>query len=188
MNKLLKKKTMSNNINEGLEYKDLETLVKPTLHIDEFASKMGDDADVVVLSFYIRDKQAAVDLVSFFEKGYEYILDAETSEGEVKPNRYLVYVELKRRTTIPEQIIELLTDLESLTDIKVGQWILHHNFKDYKMSAEVIAKVVPLSPHAYREYAERNLNEMRNIAGIAVKSQVVTDPVLVALQRTANIK
>jgi hypothetical protein len=179
---------MSNNLTEGLEYKDLETLIKPTLHIDEFASKMGDDADVVVLSFYVRDAQAATDLVSFFEKGYDYILDAETSDGEVKPNRYLVYVEIKRRTTLPVQILELLTDLESLTEHKVSDWTLHYNFEDFEMSEENIAKIVPLSPHAYREYAEKHLNEMRSIAGIAVKTQLVTDPVLLALQRTANIK
>ena len=30
----------------GLEYKCLEGMIKPTIHIDEFASKMGDDDDV----------------------------------------------------------------------------------------------------------------------------------------------
>ena len=34
---------------EALEYKDMEGMLKPTVHIDEFASKMGDDDDIVVL-------------------------------------------------------------------------------------------------------------------------------------------
>jgi hypothetical protein len=80
------------NLNEGLEYKDLVGMMKPTIHIDEFSSKMGDDDEIVVASFYVRDKQAGQDLVDWFEKGYDFILDADMSPGEVKPNRYLVYV------------------------------------------------------------------------------------------------
>lgn len=180
---------MSNSkLVEGLEYKDLETMLKPTIHIDEFASKMGDDDDVAVLSFYVRDAQAAQDLVSFFEKGYEWVLDAETSDGEVKANRYLVYVEMKRRNSLADQVVEMIEDLESLTEHEVKDWILHYNFKDYKLSKEEIQRVVPLSPHAYRIYKEKNLNEMRSIAGLPVKEIKVTDPALLAMQRAARIK
>ena len=37
---------------EGLQYRDLDGLLKPTLHVDEFSSKMGDDSDVMVISFF----------------------------------------------------------------------------------------------------------------------------------------
>ena len=63
---------MNKQLNEGLEYKSLENMVKPTLHIDEFSSKMGDDDDIVVVSFYVTDNTAATDLVNWFEKGYEF--------------------------------------------------------------------------------------------------------------------
>ena len=52
---------------EALEYKDMEGVLKPTIHVDEFASKMGDDDDIAVLSFFVRDKQAARDLADWFE-------------------------------------------------------------------------------------------------------------------------
>jgi hypothetical protein len=55
-------------LNEGLGYKDMEGMMKPTVHIDEFSSKMGEDADVIVVSFFVRDKQAAKDLMNWFEK------------------------------------------------------------------------------------------------------------------------
>ena len=72
---------------EGLQYKDLEGMMKSTIHVDEFSSKMGEDEDIIVLSFFVRDRQAAKDLVSWFEKGYDFVLDADMSPGEIKPNR-----------------------------------------------------------------------------------------------------
>ena len=42
-------------LSEGLEYRDLVGVMKPTLHVDEFASKMGDDDDVIVISFFVRE-------------------------------------------------------------------------------------------------------------------------------------
>ena len=36
---------------EALEYKDMQGMIKPTLHVDEFAAKMGDDDDIIVASF-----------------------------------------------------------------------------------------------------------------------------------------
>ncbi len=38
---------MFRHLLEGLQYKDLEGIMKSTVHIDEFASKMGDDDDIV---------------------------------------------------------------------------------------------------------------------------------------------
>ena len=59
---------------EGLQYRDLDGIMKPTVHVDEFSSKMGDDEDIIVLSFFVRDLQAAKDLVNWFEKGYDLSL------------------------------------------------------------------------------------------------------------------
>lgn len=50
---------MSRQLSEALEYKDMVGMMKPTIHVDEFASKMGDDDEIVVLSFFVRSKQAA---------------------------------------------------------------------------------------------------------------------------------
>ena len=108
------------NLTEGLGYKDLSGMMKSTMYIDDFSSKMGDDDEIVVASFYVRDRQAAVDLVNWFEKGYDFVLDADRSPGEIKPNRYLVYVEVKRRTSLPKQIEELVRDLASLTEYLRG--------------------------------------------------------------------
>ena len=67
------------NLTEGLGYKDLAGMLKNTVYIDDFSSKMGDDDEIVVASFYVRDHQAAMDLVNWFEKGYDFIMDADMS-------------------------------------------------------------------------------------------------------------
>ena len=43
----------NNLLSESLGFKDLEGMMKPTVHVDEFSSKMGDDDDVIVLSFFV---------------------------------------------------------------------------------------------------------------------------------------
>jgi hypothetical protein len=154
---------------EGLEYKDMEGLIKPTIHVDEFAAKMGDDDDIIVISFFVRDLQASKDLMAWFEKGYDFVLDADRSPGEIKPGRYLVYVEIRRRSTAPLNINRMLEDLSSLTEFEPSDWRLHYNGKDVDWSEDTFASMVPLTPDAYRRENEGDLNEMRVAAGLTPK-------------------
>jgi hypothetical protein len=50
---------------------------------------MGDDDDIIVASFFVRSQQAARDLMNWFEKGYDWVMDADVSPGEISPGRYL---------------------------------------------------------------------------------------------------
>jgi hypothetical protein len=175
-------------LNEGLGYKDMEGMMKPTVHIDEFSSKMGEDADVIVVSFFVRDKQAAKDLMNWFEKGYDFVLDADQSPGEIKPNRYLVYLEMRRRNAAPGQIDEILNDLNTLTEYEPDDWIMVYKKQKHEWSPETFAKLVPLTPNEYRERTEGDLNEMRIAAGLDVKpiyTKVSKD--LQAMQAAAGI-
>ena len=172
---------------ESLEYKDLVGLMKPTIHIDEFSSKMGDDDDVIVASFYLRDQQAAKDLMNWFEKGYDFILDADRSPGEVKPNRYLVYIEMLRRSTAGAKIEDLLRDLETLTEHKLEDWVMHYENKELPFSRDEFDSMVPLSPAAYRAAKEGDLNEWRHRAGLDTKPLYERDRLLRQLQNAAGI-
>lgn len=180
----------SNNqlVFESLEYKDLEGMMKPTIHIDEFSSKMGDDDDIIVASFFLRDDQAAKDLMTWFEKGYDFVLDADKSPGEIKPNRYLVYVELRRRSTAGGNIEQLLHDLNTLTEFNVDDWTVHYRDEEFPFTRESFDSRIPLTPRAYREKFEAELNEMRGAAGIATKRIYDTkDKSLQAIQSAAGI-
>ena len=92
-------------MDEGLDHGDLKRLLHPKIHIDEFKSKMGDDADIIVLSFKITDKAPAEDLMSFIERGYDWVLDADVSSGELEDSEYLVFVEIERKPTAANHIL-----------------------------------------------------------------------------------
>ena len=154
---------------ESLNYKDLDGLMKPTVHVDEFSSKMGDDDDIIVISFFIRDQQAAKDLMMWFEKGYDFVIDADRSPGEIKPNRYLVYVELRRRSTAGGYVEELLNDLGTLTEFEdSSDWTMHYKGDTIPFSRDTFDNIVPLSPRAYRERYDKDLNEVRIAAGLPI--------------------
>ena len=171
----------------SLEYKDLEGMMKPTIHVDEFSAKMGEDADVIVIIFFVRDNQAAKDLMSWFEKGYDFVIDSDKSPGEIKPNRFLVYVELRRRSTTGQKIQELLEDLSTLTEFEPEDWAMHYNGDEYPWSVDQFNSLVPLSPKEYRAKHESDLNEMRVAAGIQPVTIYDKDTELKSLQHAAGI-
>jgi hypothetical protein len=159
----------NNQLFESLGFKDLDGLLKPTIHVDEFSSKMGDDDDIIVISFFVRDAQAAKDLMMWFEKGYEFVLDADRSPGEIRPGRYLVYVEIRRRSTAGANVEQLLDDLNTLTEFEdASAWAMHYRGREIPFSRDAFDATVPLTPRAYRERYEKDLNEVRVAAGIPV--------------------
>ena len=159
-------------LNEGLDYHDLEGQMIPTVTVDEYAAHMGNDSEIVTLAFTIKSEAAGNDLVDWFERGYDFVLDAQVSEGEVKPGQYLVFVEMNRRSSVPKRIIELLDDLETLTAIPVKDWTIIVDEVEHSPEEEVLKQVITISPHDYREEVEveeEELNEMRERAGLEVK-------------------
>jgi len=159
----------NNQLFESLGFRDLEGLLKPTIHVDEFSSKMGDDDDIIVISFFVRDAQAAKDLMMWFEKGYDFVLDADRSPGEIRPGRYLVYVELRRRSTAGGNVEQLLDDLNTLTEFEDSTaWTMHYRDQEIPFTRDAFDATVPLTPRAYRERYEKDLNEVRVAAGLPV--------------------
>ena len=144
----------------------------PTVTVDEYAAHMGNDSEIVTLAFTIKSEAAGNDLVDWFERGYDFVLDAQVSEGEVKPGQYLVFVEMNRRSSVPKRIIVLLDDLETLTAIPVKDWTIIVDEEEHSPEEEVLKQVITISPHDYREEVEveeEELNEMRERAGLEVK-------------------
>jgi hypothetical protein len=173
-------------LSEGLEYKDMVGILKSTMHIDEFSSKMGDDDDIIVVSFYVRSKEAASDLTSWFEKGYDWVLDADVSPGEIKPGRFLVYIELRRRSSAGKNLALAVDDLASLTEHTPSDWVMVYKDKETPFSQEEFDRLVPLSPKQYRKEIDGDLNEMRAAAGIDVKQIYERDKDIRQLQAAAG--
>lgn len=159
----------------SLRFKDMVGIIQPTMYIDEFSSKISDDAEIVVLSFYVSAELAAEDLISWFEKGYKFVVDADRSPGEVSPNRFLVFIEMERDVKVIEQIKEILDDLATLTEFTLPDWTIIHKGQKTRYSPEKLRLMVNLSPQTYRINNEQELNEIRQAAGLDVKTFVNED-------------
>lgn len=159
-------------ITEGLDFHDMEGQLIPTVTVDEYAAKMGKDKDIVTLTFIVKSEQCAKDLVDWFERGYDFVLDASVSEGELEVGKWLVFVEMNRRSTVPSRIVELLSDLKTLTNLKTTEWIVTIEDEDYDADEDVLKQVIILNPTKYTmdKESEEELNEVREMAGLNRKN------------------
>ena len=208
---MIKKNKMQNNHNskllrENLEQGDLKRLVHDELHIDEYKSKMGDDSDVCVISFKVSGKEPSADLVSFIEKGYDYVLDADVSSGEKEGGDYLVFVELDRTEELPEQIIQIIEDLLNLTEQKIEDWRVRYykSSEDHDLTADTLEQIIPLTPEAYdAKYGEdeeeidieepeqditQDLDAMKAVAGVPVTTTAPVNDFTESLRVAAGLK
>jgi hypothetical protein len=189
-------------LRENLERGDLKRLVHNELHIDEYKSKMGDDADVCVVSFKVNGKQPSTDLVNFIEKGYEYVLDADVSSGEKEGGDYLVFVELDRTSELPQQIIKIMEDILNLTEQKLSDWRVRYyrSKKDHDLSEDTLSKIVSLTPEEYsakynddEEESEPDditpdLDAMKAAAGVPVTTTAPVNEYTESLRIAAGLK
>jgi len=142
---------------EGLRRGDLKDSVDPIFTIDQFKSKMGADSDIIVLRFRVNDKNPAIDVMEFLEKGYPYVLDADISSGEEKDGKYSVFVELERTKSAASQMKEILGGMSQLCDNYEWKFRFHKDHQSKEFSEEAITEEVPLSPEDY----EAKLTEMQ---------------------------
>lgn len=153
---------------EGFDYMDLEGQLEPHISVDEYSAKMGKDSEIVTLAFTVKSEAAGNDLVDWLERGYSFILDAQVSDGEISSGKYLVFAEMDRRTTVPDRIIEVLNDLETLTGMKAKDYTIEIDDEEYDADESILKQKIILSPKEYKldEEREEELNEMRTIAGL----------------------
>jgi len=176
--------------NEGLEPEDLKRLVNNDLHIDEFKSKLGKDSDVVVLSFKVTGKEPAIDLVNFIEKGYNWVIDADVSAGELDDGDYLVFVECDRTQDVPEQIVELISDLENITAIDPEEWYVRYKNIGVKepLTLDAIKSLVPLTTRDYQQrFGNEEIDKLKAAAGVEVKTKAPKNDFTESLRIAAGI-
>jgi hypothetical protein len=176
--------------NEGMEQGDLTRLVFPSLHIDEFKSKLGRDSDVCVLSFKLDGKEPALDLMGFFEKGYSFILDSDTSGGEMPDGDYIVFVEIERTAELPGQIHGIMQDLMNLTEQSLDDWTVRYqkDGTDYDLTEQVLGEIIPLSREQYnRKFGKSEIDRMKAAAGVKIDTKAPKNEMTEQLRRWAGI-
>jgi hypothetical protein len=179
---------------ENTEKGDLVDLVDPVLTIDQYRSKMGEDSDIVVITYRVRDQEPALDLVNFFEKGYPFVLDADVSSGPVDELDYLVFVELVREPEVADQIMKITTELCNLTDQDIQDWrfSFRSQLRKHDLSAAEIQNVVPLTPEDYLERSAESdgkfLEAIKTAAGLPVDASGTDSEFSKKLKLAAGIR
>lgn len=175
----------------SLEHGDLKRLVHTELHIDEFQSKLGENRDVVVVSFKVAGKEPSADIVGFVEKSYEWVLDADVSSGEMADGDYIVFVEIPRDDESPAHVIEMMEDLMNLTDQKLEQWRVryYHGSTDHKLELEELTKMIPLSAGEYdKRYGKHEIDSLKTASGLPVDTKAPKNEYTESLRVAAGIR
>jgi len=147
----------------SLRQGDLRNLVDSVFEVDSFASKMGDDKNIVTISFSVKDKKPAEDLANFLEKGYNFILDADVTAGEQSDGTYKVFVEIQRERGVHENITEIIDGVSKLADIDDFKLRYYKDFRSKSATLEEFQSNIPEEPENYGIIAvESNLNNFKN--------------------------
>lgn len=174
----------------SLEKGDLKRLVHTELHIDEFESKLGENKDVVVVSLKVAGKEPGQDICSFVEKGYDWVLDADVSSGEMDDGDYIVFVELPRDQDSVKHIIEMMQDLMNLTEQELSEYRVRyrHDKTDNSFDEQTLASMIPSSAQEYESrYGNKEIDQLKTAAGIKVDTKAPKNDFTESLRVAAGI-
>lgn len=168
----------------GLRIGDLKDLVHHIFEIDAYASKMGDDKNIVTLSFTVKDKNPADDLMRFLEGGYSFILDSDVTAGEQSDGAYRVFVELERDRSANENIMEIVDGVSKLASVDNFKFRYYKGFKSFKVSMENLDREVPLDPDNYGiTVSESNLNNYKNFFTNSYLEDIVMEDTTLSIKK-----
>jgi hypothetical protein len=128
---------------------DLKDMMHDVFEIDSFSSKMGADKDIVTLSFSLKEKAPADDLMNFLERGYGFILDADVTSGEQSDGTYKVFVELARDREVHSNILEIIDGVKNLSEVDNFKFRYYKNWRSKDLSQETLEEFVPNDPSNY---------------------------------------
>ena len=124
---------------------------------------MGEDKDIVVLSFAVKGENPADDLVKFVESGYDFVLDADKTSGEQADGKFRVFVELERNKKIPNSILEIIDGVKKLSEISDFRFRYYKNFKSSTVDETNLSEQVPLDAESYEiKINETQLENYKN--------------------------
>ena len=124
---------------------------------------MGEDKDIVTLSFSVRDTLVPEDLKNFIEKGYAFVLDADNTTGEQSDGTYKVFVELERNRHVYDHIMEIADGVGKLANLEKFKFRHYKDFRSRPFNTETLEAHMPTDPEAYEaKVNESNMNNYKN--------------------------
>jgi hypothetical protein len=179
----------NSQLNEGLRSEDLKEMISPVFEVDTYRSKMGEDRDVVVLSFTAKDRNPAKDLMEFIEKGYSFVLDADVSSGENKNGEYFVFVELARSEKLAEKIKELTYGINRLTGIDEFKFKYHKESSAHPVKEEIIKRVSPTSASSYDAFLSKMRTEsVKSFFNRTIMNELTMDQDVITIHKPFDKK
>jgi hypothetical protein len=95
--------------------------------------------------------------------GYNFILDADVTPGELDNGTYKVFIEIQRSKKIGEQVMELLDGVKKLTGHDDFRFRYYKSFKSLPADQITLAETIPLDSNAYEITIQENtLNNFSN--------------------------
>lgn len=161
------------------------------MHIDEYKSKMGNDEDMVVVSFKVGGKEPAQDLVNFVEKGYDWVVDADTSAGEMDDGDYIVFVEMERTPKVADHVMELITDMVELTNNEVAGWRVRYHKDSADHDLESLRTLIPKTPKDYLTKVSQDteaLDKLKAASGVKIDTKAPKNDFTESLRVAAGIR
>ena len=176
-------------IAEGLRAGDLVGLVENVFSIDTYKSKMGEDKDVAVLAFTVKDRLPATDLMEFIEKNYDFVLDADISSGENDNGDYFLFVEMLRSDDLPAQVVDMLEGTSKLTGVQDWSFRYHKNTNTFQAVAENFGQVVPLNSQRYEsKINEQKTNEYKQFFDKTLFDDIVLEQDKVIIKKPFGVE
>lgn len=133
----------------SLQQGDLKHMVYDIFEVDSFKSKMGEDRNIVTISFSVKENQVGKDLMTFIEKGYPFVLDADVTTGEQSDGTYKVFVELERNKDNPNQILEIVDGVKKLSELEDMKFRYYKNFRSKDANQQSLEETLPLDGDDY---------------------------------------
>lgn len=146
-------------IYENLRQNDLKYCVSDFISVDEYVSKIDDDN--ITIAFFCNDDEVAAELKDFVEKAFfTEIKDIEIADTITEDNKYILFVELERKTFFPKILFNILKDISFLTDNKKWFFTTLNHHEQMPCTEENIKKYVRLTKlRNAPEVEEKNVKE-----------------------------
>jgi len=140
---------------EGLKTGDLDDLILKTISIDEFESKIDNEAAIVV-GFFVDDKEPANDLRNFLDKSATELLDSDRSPAPDLDGNYMVFVEFERNKKFPEEMMEMVETIENLVDNTEWEFTVYKDKGPFPLEEKALRKYVRLEPKEEKDDFEES--------------------------------
>lgn len=140
----------------GLKAGDLEDLVVPCVSIDEYESKIDDDA--VVVAIYVRFDDPARDLNKFIQKTAYDIIDTDISPSVTEEGDFVVFIEMYRNYDLPDILDQILYNIGKLANIDKWDFTCYGEEGEFELNEDNIIRYVRLTDEETDDVIEFFIN------------------------------